>query len=278
AATVDVIYPAAPQFLLMGPAYAKALVAPPLVYSTSPRWKFPFAPHDVGTYPQANGQVYGGGESSTNEADMMPVEESANMILLCAAIARMEGHAGFSAPWWPQLTRWEAYLEKYGEDPENQLCTDDFMGHLAHNANLSIKAILAIAAYGDLCRMRGDTQTADKLQNMARGFAQHWIEAAQDGNHFRLAFDKPNTWSQKYNLVWDRILGLNVFPPSVAQMEVAQYLKVRQRYGTPLDSRTHLTKTDWSFWSASLAGNQADFEAIVSPIYDYLNATTARSP
>lgn len=79
------------------------------------------------------------------------------MILLCAAIARMEGHAGFSSPWWPQLTRWEAYLEKYGEDPENQLCTDDFMGHLAHNANLSVKAILAVAAYGELCRMRGDS-------------------------------------------------------------------------------------------------------------------------
>src|ERR1022692_4202093 len=45
-----------------------------------------------------------------------------------------------------------------------------------------------------------------------------------------------------------------------------------------LDSRTKLTKTDWSFWSASLAENQADFEALISPTYDYLNQTTARSP
>jgi hypothetical protein len=277
-ATVDVIYPAAPQFLLMGPTYAKALVAPALVYSTSARWRFPFAPHDVGTYPQANGQVYGGGEDSKNEADMMPVEESANLILLCAAIARMDGNAGFASRWRPQLTRWEAYLEKYGEDPENQLCTDDFMGHLAHNANLSVKAILAIAAYGELCRMRGDGASGAKYLALARDDARHWMKMAGDSDHFRIAFDRPNTWSQKYNLVWDKLLGLDVFPPEVARQEVAYYRKVMQPYGVPLDSRTRLTKTDWCLWSATLATDRGDFEAIVAPIYDYLNDTTARLP
>ncbi|HKI16500.1 MAG TPA: DUF4965 domain-containing protein, partial [Isosphaeraceae bacterium] len=277
-ATVDVIYPAAPQFLLMGPTYAKALVAPAMIYSTSPRWKFPFAPHDVGVYPQAEGQVYGGGEESKNEADMMPVEESANLILLCSAIARLDGNAGFASRWWPQLTRWEAYLEKYGEDPQNQLCTDDFMGHLAHNANLSVKAILAIAAYGELCRLRGDRAAADKYRGLARRYARHWMEVARDGDHYRIAFDKAKTWSQKYNLVWDKLLDLGVFPPEVARMEVSYYRKAAQRYGVPLDSRTRLTKTDWTVWSATLAGNRADFETIVAPIYDYLNATSARLP
>ncbi len=277
-ATVDVIYPAAPLFLLMGPTYAKALVVPALVYSASPRWKFPFAPHDVGTYPQATGQVYAGGESSTNEGDMMPVEESGNMILLSAAIAKMEGNADFASRWWPQLTRWEAYLEKYGKDPENQLCTDDFMGHLAHNANLSVKAILAIAAYGELCRMRGDQASAAKFKSLAREYARNWTQVAADKDHYRIAFDRPNSWSQKYNLVWDKLLGLDVFPKEVARQEIAFYKTRMQRFGPPLDSRTRLTKTDWCLWTATMADTQSDFRAIVDPIYDYMNVTTARLP
>ena len=269
-ATVDVFFPMDPQWVLLSPALAKATLVPILSYAASWHWKFPNAPHDLGTYPIASGTDDGG--------EGMPVEESGNMLILCDAVSQIDGNAHFVDPWWPKLTQWAEYLEKYGLDPENQLCTDDFMGHLAHNANLSIKAILGLACYGDLCRLRGDAAGAEKYRLLARADADHWLTAAAEGDHFRLAFDKANTWSQKYNLVWDRILGLNVFPPEVAQKEIAHYKTVMQRYGVPLDSRTKLTKTDWSFWSATLADNQADFETLTSPIYDYLNQTTARSP
>ena len=269
-ATVDVIFPADPIFLLFSPALAKASLVPVLLYAASPHWKFPNAPHDLGTYPVASGTDDGG--------EGMPVEESGNMLILLDAISKEEGNADFASQWWPKVTQWAEYLQNYGLDPEDQLCTDDFMGHLAHNSNLSVKAILGLAAYGDMCRMRGDTQAAEKYDTMARGFAQHWVQAAGDGDHSRLAFDKPNTWSQKYNLVWDQILNLHVFPPTVAQKEIAYYKTVMQPYGVPLDSRTHGTKTDWSIWSATMADNQADFETLVSPIYDYLNSTTARQP
>jgi hypothetical protein len=268
--TVDVFFPMDPQWVLLSPTLAKATLVPILSYAASWHWKFPNAPHDLGTYPIARGTDDGG--------EGMPVEESGNMLILCDAVSQIQNDSKWLDPWWPKLTEWAKYLENYGLDPEEQLCTDDFMGHLAHNANLSVKAILGLAAYGDLCDQRGDYQNAAKYKELATVDAAHWVKVAADGDHFRLAFDKPNTWSQKYNLVWDRILGLNVFAPSVAQMEIAHYKTVRQRYGVPLDSRTHLTKTDWSFWSASLANNQADFEAIIAPIYDYLNVTTARSP
>jgi hypothetical protein len=269
-ATVDVIFPMDPIWVLLSPALAKASLVSNLMYSASPHWKFPNAPHDLGTYPVVNGRDDGG--------EGMPVEESGNMIVLCDAIAQEEGSAQWVEKWWPQLTQWAHYLEKYGLDPEDQLCTDDFMGHLAHNANLSIKAILGLAAYGDMCRLRGDQSEAARYMDLAKTDARHWVEVADAGDHSLLAFDKPGTWSQKYNLVWDKILGLNIFPPEVAAKEIAYYKTQLQPYGLPLDSRTKLTKTDWSLWSATLATDPADFQAIVNPIVEYLNETTSRVP
>ena len=275
-ATADVFYPMAPQFLLFGPSAAKSFLVPFMNYAASERWKFPFAPHDLGQYPHANGQRYGGGEHS--EENQMPVEESGNLLLLMAAVARMEGHAGFAGLYWPQLERWAEYLRDKGYDPENQLCTDDFAGHMAHNVNLSAKAICALGAFAMLCEMRGDQAKAAEYSRLAREFAARWVKEADDGGHFRLAFDRPGTWSQKYNLVWDRILGLNLFPAEVARKEMAQYRRIQNRYGLPLDNRSLYTKLDWILWSATLTQNREDFDALVDPVFRFLNETPDRVP
>jgi hypothetical protein len=274
--TVDVLYPSSPFFLLLNPVLLEAQVRPVLEYARLPRWKFPFAPHDLGRYPLADGQEYGGGEQT--EEDQMPIEESGNLLILGAALGQAEGDWHVARRYWPEFTKWAQYVSAKGLDPENQLCTDDFAGHLAHNANLSIKAIEGLGAYSLMARGLGQTATADDYLAAAREMAVRWQQMDADGDHYKLAFDRPGTWSQKYNLVWDQILGQHFFPDSVRQTELAFYQNHLNRYGLPLDSRADYTKLDWELWTATLASDQGQFDAFLAPIVKWISESPSRVP
>lgn len=266
--TVDLTYPSAPLFLIYNPELQKAMMTSIFEYSASGRWNKPFAAHDLGTYPIANGQVYGGD---------MPIEESGNMVILAAAIAKAEGNANYAKKYWNLLTIWTNYLVEYGQDPENQLCTDDFAGHWAHNANLSVKAIMGIAAYSELAKMLGMNNIAVQYSEIAKKMAAKWKEMAIEEDHYRLAFDRQDTWSQKYNMVWDKMWGLNLFP-EVIEKEINYYLTKQNEYGLPLDSRKEYTKSDWVMWTAAMSPDIKTFQKFSDPIYKYINETTSRVP
>ena len=267
--TVDLTYPEAPLFLAYNPELQKAMMTSIFDYSLSGRWTKPFAAHDLGQYPRANNQVYGGD---------MPLEEAGNMITLAAMLTKIDGNTTYVNKYWDILKTWADYLVENGQDPANQLCTDDFAGHWAHNANLSIKAIMGVAGFAEMARIKGDAATADKYLKTAKDMAVKWEQTARDGDHYRLAFDRENTWSQKYNMVWDKLWNLNLFPGNVMKKEIKYYLGKQNKYGLPLDCRKDYTKNDWIMWTAAMSHDNKTFLKFVDPLWKYMNETESRVP
>ena len=214
--TLDVTYPSIPLFLKYNPELVIAMLRPIMDYAYSDAWEFEFAPHDVGIYPLANGQVYGLEDGEMKRDMQMPVEECGNMLLCIAAAVKYGAGRDFAEENREILTKWADYLVTDGYDPGNQLCTDDFAGPSAHNCNLSIKAILAIAAYGKLF---GE----EKYIEIAREYAKKWQKDAMGKKATKLSFDNEDSWSLKYNIVWDKLLDINIFDESVFENEVALY-------------------------------------------------------
>lgn len=284
AATVDVTYPSAPLFLLYNTELLKGMLRPIMEYSTSDEWCFDFAPHDVGQYPLLNGQVYGverdgSGKAIINADLQMPVEECGNMIILFAAICDADKDASFVKPYLDTIRKWNEYLIKYGLDPENQLCTDDFAGHLAHNVNLSIKAIMGIAGYSRILSYLGERELSDKMMKTAREYATSLLErAANADGSYRLAYDKPDTFSLKYNSIWDKIWGTTLFPDSFYEGEINRYKEEILPYGVPLDSREKYTKSDWLVWVASFADNKEDFNLFIDSLWSAYHIMRTRVP
>lgn len=278
AATVDVSYPSIPMFLLYNPELVKGMMRPIYKFALSDKWSFDFAPHDVGQYPLVNGQVY-----ANNQEDIlkwqMPVEECGNMLVMEANVALATGKADFANEHLDLLEKWCAYLIEYGADPGHQLCTDDFAGHLAHNCNLSLKAIMGLQGMSIITKMLGDEEKSTYYRNEAEKMAEIWMNTAvnEDGTT-RLAFDQPDTYSMKYNMVWDRVWGSGLFTQEFMDNEIADNFRHFNRYGMPLDSRADYTKSDWLVWTASMASSDEVFRRYIAPLCAAYDESPSRVP
>ncbi len=294
-ATVDVSYPSTPMFLKFCPQLVSAMCRPVLRFARMPVWSmYDFAPHDIGRYPIAGGQVYGNKgtmdvgrrpayqppfylmSGETEQYDFkrqMPVEESGNMLIMMYAAAYFGDSTSLIKQNMDIAEKWVKYLIDYGEDPGNQLCTDDFAGHLAHNINLSAKAMVGVACYGRMLELIGKDGSAYKEK--AKQMAKSWLKRAYSPDGTYLTFDGQG-WSMKYNLAWDIALGLDLLDGEFYEFETRSYLKRINAYGLPLDNRAVYTKSDWELWTAAMAKDKSVREAIIAPVARYLRESESR--
>lgn len=301
AGTVDVSYPSAPLYLLYNPELVRGMLRPVLKFAKMPVWRYGFAPHDAGAYPDCCGQVYGlknsdftlFGDGQTRprlwqlppSADIydlgsqMPVEECANVLIMLAAAYRADGDSRLIRAERALLEGWANYLVSNGLRPENQLCTDDFSGHLKNNINLAIKAAVAIACYAEMCMASGDGTAYREYRSAALSFSSEIVALEEERGHLPLTWDSDSdTYSLKYNLAFDRLLGLGLFPESLCEREVDFCLTKCKKYGIPLDGRADFTKSDWLLFMASLTRSDEKRRQIAGLVDGYLRESPDRLP
>ncbi|WP_432824483.1 glutaminase domain-containing protein [Dactylosporangium sp. CA-092794] len=273
--TVDVIYPAFPAYLQLAPRWLELLLAPLFDYTEVQGFNKPFAPHDLGVYPNAFGRI------GQDEEDM-PVEESANMLVMVAALLRRmpaDRASAYASAHYAKLKQWADYLVANLPDPGNQNQTDDFTGFIAHSVNLALKGIVGIGAMDAIARRAGQ---GTSYAATARSYIAQWASMAQNsGNgHLKLTYDgADSTWSLKYNGFADRLTATNLVPAAIAAEEAAWYLQNVHAYGVPLDPRHTYTKVDWELWTAAfLTGQAAARDTLIGKAYTYANTTASRVP
>lgn len=223
--------------------------------------------------PNENGELF-------NFDYQMPVEECGNMLVMIASTIAVDGDTTLARKYFNSLKTWVKYLKKYGLMPGNQLCTDDFAGHLDKNINLSVKAIVGIRAYAYICEKLGKNSEAIKWKDLAEVYAAKWKEnCVTPGKQTPLVFDgDENTFALKYNMAFDVMFGSNLFDESIREREVDYYISASNQYGVPLDSRSTFTKSDWILWATTLTSDIEKRKKLIAPIAKFLRESLSRAP
>lgn len=302
AATVDVSFPSFPLFYIFNPELIKAMISPIFFFARSELWDFPFAPHDVGVFPLCIGQRYGFSSygrklekekgypwmmnqssifcrlSYYDSSQQMPVEESSNMIILSYLYYLKSHNVEFIKDNFDLLSNWETYLEVNGKRPSNQLCTDDFAGHLDLNINLSIKATIAISCFSHLEKEIGSKVASKRCKLVALSFASYIDGFSKKIGFLPLTFSTNDyRFSTKYNLALDLFLELGLFPKSLYKKEEEIYRANLKKYGLPLDGRKAYAKSDWEMWVASFSS--PSFKSLlINSLVSYIKVSPTRTP
>ncbi|KAL1747685.1 hypothetical protein HDZ31DRAFT_80256 [Schizophyllum fasciatum] len=263
--TVDVIFPLWPLLMYLNPTLGKYLLLPGLEYQATGQYPNKYSVHDMGThFPRAIGHNDGKDEA-------MPVEECGNMLIMALSYTQKTGDRSLINDYINLFDQWTHFLIDEALVPASQLSTDDFAGHLENQTNLAIKGIIGIKAMSEIADTIGDKTTASKYSDIASDYVTKWqdLSASAEGDHTTLNYGNDSSWGLTYNLYADKLLGLNLFPPSVYEQQTAFYKQHANTFGVPLDSRHTYTKSDWEIWTAAIVSDTNTRDMLVSAVAQY---------
>ncbi|KAI0650358.1 DUF1793-domain-containing protein [Trametes meyenii] len=284
--TADLIFPAWPLFLYMNPALGKQLLLPLLQYQATGQYPNAWAAHDVGVhYPNATGHNDGGDTH-------MPIEESGNMLIMVLSYTQRTNDTSLIRDYFDLLDKWGSFLVQNTLFPGKQLSTDAFAGQLENQTNLAIKGIIGIKAMSEIAALAGDSEKSTDYNSTALQFAQKWQKLAMssDGTHLTLAVDSPlvhhataqtdasHSWGIAYNLYADRLLGLNLIPNSVYDLQTKWYSDHFNDFGIPLDTRHTYSKSDWQLWTAAVVTNNTVRDRLINSVRKYAADDNSSQP
>lgn len=263
--TVDVIMPAWPILLYTNPTLGKYLLLGLLEYQATGQYPNAWAAHDLGSsYPNATGHNAGNDEA-------MPLEECGNMLIMALSYTQKSNDISLITQYTELLNQWTGYLVAEALIPANQISTDDFAGALPNQTNLAIKGVIGIQAMSVISGILGDTVNQQNYSSIVQRYVPQILNYAtsSDGLHLTLNYGNESSWGLSYNLYADKLLGTNVFPESVYDMQTAWYATVVNAYGVPLDTRHTYTKSDWESWTAAIMTNTTTRDMFIDSVYKY---------
>lgn len=293
--SVDIFDQAYLMWLWLDPGFVPLEMEPILTWCASPGWQedslwadipswedsqTKYCVHDIGVYPVAPGRAPGNGEQ-------MPIEESAGMLIMAASYARRVGGAAarpFLSKWQSLWTQWAEYLLTQVPTPATQLTTDDWAPVYltpTGGTNLGIKAIVGLAAAGQIAGILGDDANAAKWSQAAKDNVEPWVTLSLDpsGEYLNLEQGAAGTWSTLYNAFYEVVIGEKLVPESVKALQASFYLTQLEPYGLPLQTDAGgLSKVAWNLYIPAWLRDYQVAPELLDRDVAYINETPSLVP
>ncbi|KAK5003938.1 hypothetical protein LTR28_009560, partial [Elasticomyces elasticus] len=161
--TVDVVFPFFPILMYMNPSWLKLMLDPLYINQEAGLWPYMYSIHDLGTFPNATGHKDG-------NAEMQPLEECGNMLIMTLAYAQRTGDTAYLNEHYNLLKQWTNYLVNDSLVPANQISTDDFAGSLSNQTNLALKGIIGIEAMATIANLTGHGADGANFTDIAHSY------------------------------------------------------------------------------------------------------------